>query len=181
MVAAADGRGPVGGSEGATSGWTERGGYTRVMLAVPGGQEFVTRAGKAAVLFEGNWQTLAQAGARSGGGQPGPRGPIGFNSSLVTDFKLPGAVRRSTWEKQRRSRRRRHRHGGPEPGGRQRASLGRRGSRIWPAAGRRRGSQSLQCPDQGPQRVRHVPDRQRRARSISRSSSAAHDESSTER
>ncbi len=89
MVAVAEGQGPFGGGGGATSGWTERGGYTRVNLAASGGPEFVTRAGKAAVLVDGNWQTLEQGVPRRGSGQPGP---IGFSSSLVTDFKLPAAL-----------------------------------------------------------------------------------------
>jgi putative heme-binding domain-containing protein len=79
------------GGGGTTDGWTEKGGYTRVALpAALGGQEFVTRAGKAAVFVEGNWQTLQQAAARSGA-QPGLPWLMAFNPRLVIDFKLPAA------------------------------------------------------------------------------------------
>jgi putative heme-binding domain-containing protein len=81
----ADGPGPDEGRGSTTTGWTERGGYTRVRLPGAGGDRgFVTRGGKAAVLFDGNWQTLDQAGARSG------IGAFGFNRRLVVDFKPPG-------------------------------------------------------------------------------------------
>ena len=89
-VVAAEARGPFGGAGATTTGWTETGGYTRVAMPSPeGGQEFVTRGGKSAVRCEGNWQTLDQATARAGGGQAGSLGQSGFDSKLVTDFKLP--------------------------------------------------------------------------------------------
>ncbi len=81
----AEGQGPDDGRGRTTTGWIEKGGFTRVaMPGASGGQEFVTRGGKAAVLHEGNWQTLEQATARSAGG------PLGFNRRLVTEFKPPG-------------------------------------------------------------------------------------------
>src|SRR5262249_36951833 len=64
-----DGRGPFGG--GAVTGQHEKDGYTRVsMPSFDGSLEFVMKSGKVAVLFEENWQTLAQATAQ-GGNQPG--------------------------------------------------------------------------------------------------------------
>jgi putative heme-binding domain-containing protein len=84
-------QGPFGGGNGTTSGWTEKAGYTRVLLApTQGGREFVTRNGRAAVLVDGNWLTLEQAAARAGG-QPGPFGPVGFGARLVAEFKPPAA------------------------------------------------------------------------------------------
>ena len=85
-TAMAEAQGPDDRRAGTVTGWTERGGLTRVALPVASGQEFVVRGGKAAVLFEGNWQTLDQATARSGIGA----GPFGFSRRLVTDFKPPG-------------------------------------------------------------------------------------------
>ena len=84
VTAMAEAQGPDDRRAGTLTGWTERAGHTRVALPAPGGQEFVLRGGKAAVLFEGNWQTLDQATARGGGGL------TGFNRRLVTDFKSPG-------------------------------------------------------------------------------------------
>jgi glucose/arabinose dehydrogenase len=41
-----------------------------------------------AVVLEGNWMTLEQAAARSGGGRGGAQGS-GFNRAFIVDFKLP--------------------------------------------------------------------------------------------
>ena len=48
----------------------------------------MTRAGKTAVLVEGNWQTLEQASAR-GGSPPSFGLAAGFDPGIVTDFKMP--------------------------------------------------------------------------------------------
>src|SRR5438034_851753 len=85
--------GPFGGGGGVTTGQTVKDGYTRVSMPSSGGGrlEFATKGGKAAVMVEGNWQTLEQAAAR-GGGSPNPFGPpVGFNPSVVVDFKMPAA------------------------------------------------------------------------------------------
>src|SRR5206468_435210 len=75
--------GPFGGG-GVTAGQTERGGFTRVAMPSGVGRlEFVTRAGKAAVMLEGNWQTPEQAVAR--GGVPTPFGPpAAFERAIVS-------------------------------------------------------------------------------------------------
>jgi putative heme-binding domain-containing protein len=84
----AEGLGPLGDRGGPTTGQSEKDGYTRVVLP---NLEFLTKAGKAAVLIEDNWQTLDQAAARSGGGL-GSGGPPAFNPRLVTDFRMPAAA-----------------------------------------------------------------------------------------
>jgi putative heme-binding domain-containing protein len=85
----ADDLGPFGGGGGVTTGQAESGGFTRITLASDARRlEFVTRAGKAAVLVEGNWQTLEQASARDG--SPPSFGPAaGFDPGIVTHFKMP--------------------------------------------------------------------------------------------
>lgn len=83
-----DAPGPFGGGGAPVTGQTEKDGFTRVIL--PSGEgilEFMTKAGKAAVLFEENWQTLEQAASRSGGP---PGAPGGFNRNAVINFKMPG-------------------------------------------------------------------------------------------
>ena len=83
-----DAPGPFGGG-GATSGQTEREGYTRISASSPGGEplDFVMRAGKVAVLFEENWLTMDQASQRGGGGGGAP----GFNRAVMANFKTPVA------------------------------------------------------------------------------------------
>jgi putative heme-binding domain-containing protein len=82
--------GPLGGG-GVTAGQTERGGFTRVAMPSDLGRlEFVTRAGQAAVMLEGSWQTTKQAVARGGGPTPfGP--PAALDPALITEFRMPAA------------------------------------------------------------------------------------------
>lgn len=86
---ASDAPGPFAGGA-ATTGQTERDGYTRVALpSADGTLEFVTKGGTTAILFEENWQTMEQAAGRGGGGGFG--GPTGFNPGLAANFKMPAA------------------------------------------------------------------------------------------
>jgi len=82
--------GPFSGG-GVTAGQTERGGFTHVAMPSDVGRlEFVTRAGKAAVMLEGNWQTPEQAVARGGVRAPfGP--PSAFEPSIISGFTMPAA------------------------------------------------------------------------------------------
>ena len=80
--------GPFGRSGGVTAGQTEKGGFTRVTMPAAGWTEFVTRAGKTAVLMDGNWQAPTAQAAR-GGGAAAP--PIGLDPRMIADFRLPAA------------------------------------------------------------------------------------------
>jgi putative heme-binding domain-containing protein len=74
-----------------TIGQYEKNGYTRVRIPSFGGNvEFVVKGGKAAVLFEENWQTLEQAAA-SGGNQSSFFNPALMLASIVSEFKMPPA------------------------------------------------------------------------------------------
>src|SRR5262245_44373256 len=87
-----EGGGPFGGSPATTTGQIEKDGYAFVSSTGPQSNlEFARKAGKVAVVLEGNWMTLEQAVARSpaGGRGGGPFGGGGFNSGTVTDFKMP--------------------------------------------------------------------------------------------
>ncbi|HWE35195.1 MAG TPA: family 16 glycoside hydrolase [Isosphaeraceae bacterium] len=72
---------------GPTSGQAEKGGFTRVAVPGPGRVEFVTKRGKAAVRFDGNWQTPQQA-ARAAGPQAIGLS-AGFNPNSIAGFKTP--------------------------------------------------------------------------------------------
>jgi putative heme-binding domain-containing protein len=83
----AQGSGPFGGGGGATIGQCDKNGYVHVAMPLfDGSVEFVTKAGKSAILFEENWQTPQQAAAR-GDRQGGPFNP----AAMPADFKLPPA------------------------------------------------------------------------------------------
>src|SRR5438128_4607741 len=88
-----EGGGPFGGSA-STTGQIENDGYTWVFSTSPQTSfEFARKAGKAAVVLDGNWMTMDQAATRSpaAGRGGGPFGGGGFNPSAVTDFKMPVA------------------------------------------------------------------------------------------
>src|SRR5262245_6428875 len=70
----------------AATGQSERDGYTSVSQP---GLQFVTKGGKAAILYEDLWMTLEQAAARSDAG--GQRGPGQLNAAAVSGYKLPAA------------------------------------------------------------------------------------------
>src|SRR5262245_14271444 len=76
-----------------TTGQFESGGYTSVKQA---NLQFVTKGGKAAVLYEDLWMAPEQAAARSGDGQ---RGPGQFNAAAITAYKLPGTQAQEYLEK----------------------------------------------------------------------------------
>ncbi len=70
-------------------GQTEKDGFTRVAIPAESGRlEFVTRAGKTAILLEGNWRAQArvQASASTRGGGRG-----GIDPRAVANFKTPAA------------------------------------------------------------------------------------------
>ena len=142
-----------------TTGQSERGGFTRVAMPSAAGRlEFVTRAGKAAVMMEESWQTPEQAAAR--GGSPPPFGPqAGFDPSLVADFKLPGVRAAQLVAKASGFRA----MGdlvtatlSPEAAG---ELLEAEGPPMLPAAARQaaRGRQLLRCAAQGPAGLRDLP------------------------
>src|SRR5439155_3310629 len=69
-----------------TTGQTETDGYTTIKQP---GLQFVTKAGKAAVLIGDYWMSVDQAAARAGDGTQ--RGPSQFNSAAITGYQLPPA------------------------------------------------------------------------------------------
>jgi putative heme-binding domain-containing protein len=87
----ARGGGTFGGGRSATTGRFEMDGYTWVVTAGSGGLEFAAKAGKAAVVLDGNWMTLEQASTRESGEGRGPFGSARFDPGLVRDFKMPAA------------------------------------------------------------------------------------------
>lgn len=79
----------VAGRDGGVTGWTEKSGYTRVAaIGGPGAREFVTKAGKTAVLVDGNWRKLEPATTPVGRAS-GPPGAI--DPRTISAFKLPAA------------------------------------------------------------------------------------------
>jgi putative heme-binding domain-containing protein len=85
----AEGPGPFSGGGGATIGQRNKEGYLRVTMPQSDGNvEFVTKAGKSAVLVEGNWQMPRQAAPR-GDRQSGPTNPAAMLPGMLTEFKLP--------------------------------------------------------------------------------------------
>lgn len=74
---------------GGDSGSTEKGGFTHAAISsATGTREFVTKAGKTAVLVDGNWRKLEPPAAQVGRASANP---AAADFRTISDFKLPAA------------------------------------------------------------------------------------------
>lgn len=83
-----DGAGPFAGASTSTGQYERDGTLWFASESPQTSLEFARKGDKIAVVLDGNWMTLEQAAARSGGGRGGAQGG-GFNRALIVDFKPP--------------------------------------------------------------------------------------------